>query len=62
MDESKVREIVAHNNKELLSQIKDLVSSSISNLKRSSDANAAEQMSEIKRLKRDAPSIFQQEK
>ena len=38
MDESKVREIVAHNNKELLSQIKDLVSSSISDLKRSSDA------------------------
>ena len=44
MDESKVREIVAHNNKELLSQIKDLVSSSISDLKRSSDANSAEQM------------------
>ena len=30
MDEPKVKEIVAHNNKELLSQIKDLVSSSIS--------------------------------
>ena len=58
MDESKVREIVAHNNKELLSQIKDLVSSSISDLKRSSDANSAEQMSEIKRLKRDAPPSF----
>ena len=55
MDESKVREIVAHNNKELLSQIKDLVSSSISDLKRFSDANFAEQMVEIKRLKRDAP-------
>ena len=58
MDESKVREIVAHNNKELLSQIKDLVSSSISDLKRPSDANSAEQMSEIKRLKRDAPPSF----
>ena len=58
MDESKVREIVAHNNKELLSQIKDLVSSSISDLKRSSDANSAEQMSEIKRLKSDAPPSF----
>ena len=58
MDESKVREIVANNNKELLSQIKDLVSSSISDLKRSSDANSAEQMSEIKRLKRDAPPSF----
>ena len=41
MDESKVSEIVAHNNKELLSLIKDLVSSSISDLKRSSDANSA---------------------
>ena len=58
MEESKVREIVAHNNKELLSQIKDLVSSSISDLKRSSDANSAEQMSEIKRLKRDARPSF----
>ena len=58
MDESKVREIVAHNNKELLSQIKDLVSSSISDLKRSSDANCAEQISEIKRLKGDAPPSF----
>ena len=44
MDESKVREI--------------LVSSSISDLKRSSDANSAEQMLEIKRLKRDAPPSF----
>ena len=58
MDESKVREILAHNNKELLSQIKDLVSSSISDLKRSSDANSAKQMSEIQRLKRDAPRSF----
>ena len=49
---------MAHNNKELLSQIKDLVSSSISDLKRSSDANSAERMSEIKRLKRDAPPSF----
>ena len=44
MDESKVRKIEAHNNRELLSQIKDFVSSSISDLKRSSDANSAEQM------------------
>ena len=58
MDESKVREIVAHNNKELLSQIKDLVSPSISDLKRSSDANSAKQMSEIKRLKGDTPPSF----
>ena len=58
MDESKVKEILSHNNKELLSQIKDLVSSSISELKRSSDANSAGQTSEIKRLKRDAPPSF----
>ena len=32
MDESKVREIVAQNNAELLSQIKDLVSVSVSHL------------------------------
>ena len=40
----------------LLYQIKDLVSTSISELKRSSDSNAAEQMLEIKRLKHDTPS------
>ena len=62
MDESKVREIVAHNNKELLSQIKDLVSSSISDLKRSSDANSAEQMSEIQEVEKRRSTIFQQEK
>ena len=49
---------MAHNIKELLSQIKDLVSSSISDLERSSDANSAEQMSEIKRLKREAAPSF----
>ena len=58
MDQSKVREIVVHNNEEMLSQIKDLVSSSISSLKRSSGANSAEQMSEIKRPKTDAPESF----
>ena len=49
---------MAHDNKELLSQIKDLVSSSISDVKRSSDANSSKQISEIKRLKRDAPPSF----
>ena len=58
MDESKVKEIIAQNNAQLLSQIKDLVSASVSDLKRASDSNAAEQMSEIKRLKRDAPPSF----
>ena len=57
MDESKVREIVAQSNTQLLSQIKDLVSS-ISDLKRSSDSNAAEQMSDIKKLKREVPPSF----
>ena len=58
MDESKVREIVVQKNPELLSQSKDFVSASVSDLKRSSESNAAEQMSEIKRLKRDAPPSF----
>ena len=55
MDEAKVKYIIAQNNCVPLGQIKDLVSTSISNLKRSSDSNAVEQMSEIKRLERDAP-------
>ncbi|PFX12331.1 hypothetical protein AWC38_SpisGene23732 [Stylophora pistillata] len=58
MDNRKVREIAAENNAQLLSQIKDLVSTSVSDLKRSSDSNAAQQMSEIKRLKREAPPSF----
>jgi len=58
MDEAKVKEIIAQNNRDLLGQIKDLVSTSISDLKRSNDLNAVEQMSEIKRLKRDAPPSF----
>ena len=58
MDEAKVKEIIAQNNRDLLGQIKDLVSTSISDLKRSNDSNAAEQLSEIKRLKRDAPPSF----
>ena len=58
MDESKVKEIIAQNNQDLLSRINYLVSTSISDLKRSSDSNAAEQMSEIKRPKRDDPQSF----
>ena len=56
MDKSKVKEI-AQNNQDLLSQIKDLVST-VSDLKGLSDSSAAEQMSEIKRLKPDAPPSF----
>ena len=58
MDKRKVKEIIAQNNAQLLSQIKDLISASVSDLKRASDINAAKQMSEINRLKRDAPSSF----
>ena len=57
-DKSKVRDFVAHNNAQLLPQITDLVSTSVSELKRSSECNAAEQLSEIKRLKRDTPPSF----
>ena len=46
------------NTPQFLSQIKGLVSASVSDLKRSSDSNAAEQISEIRRLKRDAPPSF----
>ena len=53
IDESKVEEIIAQNNQDLLSMINYLVSTSISDLKQSSDSNAAEQMSEVKRPKRD---------
>ena len=34
MDDNKIREIVAENNAQLLSQIKDLVSASVSDIKK----------------------------
>ena len=58
MDEAAVRKVVAENNKDLLVQIKDLVNSSISDLKRSNESIASQQMSEIKRLKRDSVPHF----
>ena len=58
MDEAGVRKVVAENNKDLLVQIKDLVNSSISDLKRSNESIASQQMSEIKRLKRDSVPQF----
>lgn len=58
MDEAGVRKVIAANNKDLLVQIKDLVSSSISDLKRSNESIASQQMSEIKRLKRDSVPQF----
>ena len=57
MDEAGVRRVVAENNRALLVEIKDLVNSSISDLKRSNKSIASQQMSEIKRQKRD--SVFQ---
>ena len=58
MDEAGVRKVVAENNKDLLVQIKDLVNSSISDLKRSNESIASQQMSEIKMLKRDSVPQF----
>ena len=54
MDEAGVRKVVAENNRALLVEIKDLVNSSISDLERSNASIASQQMSEIKRLKRDS--------
>ena len=58
MDEAGVRKVVAENNRALLVEIKDLVNSSISDLKRSNESIASQQMSEIKRLKRDSVPQF----
>ena len=58
MDEAGVRKVIAENNRALLVEIKDLVNSSISDLKRSNESIAPEQMSEIKRLKRDSAPQF----
>lgn len=58
MDEASVKQVVAENNRELLAQIQDLVKTSISDLKRSNETIATQQMSEIKRLKRDSVPRF----
>ena len=58
MDEAGIRKVVAENNSALLVEIKGLVNSSISDLKRSNESIASQQMSEIKRLKRDSVSQF----
>ena len=55
MDEASVKQVVAENN---LTQIQDLVKTSISDLKRSNETIATQQMSEIKRLKRDSVPRF----
>ena len=49
MDEAGVRKVIAENNRDLIVQIKDLVNTSISDLKSSNESIAFQQMSEIKR-------------
>lgn len=58
MDEAGVRKVIAENNRDLIVQIKDLVNTSISDFKRSNESIASQQMSEIKRLKRDSVPHF----
>lgn len=52
MDEAKVSSMIENRNKEFMSQLKNLISDSISDLKRSNEATASQQMQEIKRIKR----------
>ena len=58
MDEACVRKVIVENNRALLIEIKDLVNSSISDLKRSNESITSEQISDIKRLKRDSARQF----
>ena len=58
MDEAGVRRVVAENNRDLLIQIKDLMNSSISDLKQPNKSIASHQMSKIKRLMRDSIPYF----
>ena len=58
MDEAKVSSMIANSNKELLSQFQTLISDSFSDLKRSNEATASQQMQEIKRIKHDPVPRF----
>ena len=58
MDEAKVSSMIENRNKEFMSQLKTLISDSISDLKRSNEATASQQMQEIKRIKRDPVPQF----
>ena len=58
MDEAKVSSMTVNSNKELISQFKTLISDSFSDLKRSNEATASQQMQEIKRIKRDPVPQF----
>ena len=58
MDEAGVRKVIAEKNRDLIVQIKDLLNTSISDLKRSNESIASQQMPEIKRLKRNSVPHF----
>ncbi|KAM7427683.1 hypothetical protein ABFA07_021228 [Porites harrisoni] len=58
MDEAKVSSMIANSNKEPLSQFKTLISDSFSDLKRSNEATASQQIQEMKRIKRDPVPRF----
>lgn len=58
MDEADVRKVITENNRALLVEIKDLVNSSISDLKRSNESIASQQMSESNGLKPDSVPQF----
>ena len=58
MDEVKVSQMISDSNKELITQFKSLVQDSISDLKRSNEATASQQMAKIKRIKRDPVPQF----
>ena len=48
MDEAKASSMIENRNKEFMSQLKTLISDSISDLKRSNEATASQQMQETK--------------
>lgn len=58
IEEAKVSSMIVNSNKELISQFKTLISDSFSDLKRSNEATASQQMQEIKRIKRDPVPQF----
>ena len=53
MAEVKVSQMISDSNKELITQFKSLIQDSISDLKRSNEATASQQVVEVKRIKRD---------
>jgi type III secretory pathway lipoprotein EscJ len=58
MNEDRVKQCIQENNALLLGQIKDLVSSSVSDLKRANEETASEYLGHIKKLRRDPKPSF----